>query len=247
MGWGDELMACGEAMAVGGKVKIMDKSGNVRKHAAWDNNPHIVQSSNEAADHHILNSPGARPYVKTVGATAWEFKPYKPKPAKFYFTDEEQAYIDRLPADFVVIEPGLKEKMESQNRRWDGDNFAMVTQYVNAKWIQLGSVMPQLLPNAEWICTPTPRHMAAVLSKAKAFVSHEGGLHHTAAAFGLQGVVIYGGFVSPQVTGYDMHHNLFVGDGLGCGKRVKCPHCTDAMNRITPQMVIDPLRKILNG
>jgi len=72
-------------------------------------------------------------------------------------------------------------------------------------------------------------------------------LHHTAAALGISGVVIFGGFVSPQVTGYDMHHNLFIGDGLGCGKRVKCLHCTDAMNRITPQMVIDPLRKILNG
>ena len=43
MGWGDELMACGEAMAKEGTVAITDASGNPRWHMAWENNPKIVK------------------------------------------------------------------------------------------------------------------------------------------------------------------------------------------------------------
>jgi hypothetical protein len=54
-----------------------------------------------------------------------------------------------------------------------------------------------------------------------------------AAAVGLKGVVIYGGYISEHVTGYPIHRHISVGPGLGCGSRVKCEHCTEAMKSIT--------------
>ena len=244
MGWGDELMACGEAMALGGVVAIRDRSGNVRWHDAWANNPHIAKQ-NQKYDASIVNGPGARPYAESATNTEWRWKPYKPKPATFFFSEQELAETLTLTSGFVVVEPFLKAKQESVNRDWGWDNFAAVTSEVKADWVQFGAAKPRLLPNARWIETPTPRHMAAMMSKAKTFLLPEGGMHHTAAAFGIKGVVLFGGFIAPQVTGYSMHKNIFTGGGLGCGSRLKCQHCVEAWAKITPERIIKIMRGLV--
>lgn len=246
MGWGDELMAAGEAMSLGGVVAIKDKNGNHRWHPAWENNPFIAKPGQKYSKF-LLNAPGFRPYFTSVNQNAWTFKAYRPKPAKLYFSDDEEAFRGMIEGGFVVVEPNLKQKAESVNRDWGWDNFARVTSAVDADWVQFGETKPKLLPNARWIKTPTPRLMAAALSKAKAFLSPEGGIHHTAAALNLKGVVLFGGFIAPQVTGYKMHKNIFVGHGLGCGKRVKCDHCYDAWSKIDPERIIKIMRGMANG
>jgi len=242
MGWGDELMACGEAMALGGVVAIRDKSNSHRWNDAWANNPHIAKP-NDKYTNSIVNGPGARPYAESFTETHWKWKEYKPKPAKFYFSDEELSWGETLEGNFVIVEPFLKQKQESVNRDWGWDNFSEVTSTIEADWVQLGDKPPRLLPNARWIHTPTQRHMAMAISKARSFLVPEGGMHHTAAAFGIKGVVLFGGFISPHVTGYPKHKNIFVGDGLGCGSRLKCQHCVDAWAKIKPERVI----KIMAG
>ena len=246
MGWGDELMAAGEAMSLGGVVAIKDKNGNHRWHDAWENNPHIAKVG-EKYDKFIFNAPSARPYVKNVSPPAWDWKAYRPKAAKFYFSKEELDEIAFIENNFIVVEPHLKQKAESVNRDWGWDNFVKVTSSVDADWVQLGATKPKMLPNARWIQTPTPRMMAAVMSKARAFLFPEGGMHHTAAALNLKGVVLFGGFVAPQVTGYTMHKNIFIGNGLGCGKRVKCEHCADAWSKINPERIIKIMAGMANG
>jgi hypothetical protein len=245
MGWGDELMAAGEAMALGGVVAIKDRNNNHRWHPAWENNPHIAKSGDKYS-RFIVNAPGYRPYFTAVNQSAWSWRAYRPKPAKFFWSEDEEAFKGMIEGGFLVVEPNLKQKAESVNRDWGWDNFARVTSSVNADWVQFGETKPKLLPNTRWIQTPTPRHMAAALSKAKAFLAPEGGLHHTAAALNLKGVVLFGGFVAPQVTGYTMHKNIFTGGGLGCGMRVKCQHCVDAWSKIDPERIIKIMRG-LNG
>lgn len=246
MGWGDELMAVGEAMALGGKVAITDPTGMIRKHSAWQNNPFIALN-NEKYDHRLNNSPGNRLYFSHVDHNAWTWRAYRPKPAKLFFDADELAFAEQSGSGFVIVEPGLKQKQESINRNWGWDNFAKVTSAINTDWIQLGETQPKLLPNARWIKTSTPRHMAAVMSRAKTFLVPEGGMHHTAAALNLRGVVLFGGFISPHVTGYSMHKNIFIGDGLGCGKRVKCQHCADAWAKIDPNRIIKIMAGMING
>jgi hypothetical protein len=246
MGWGDELMAAGEAMAMGGVVAIKDRNGNHRYHPAWENNPFIAKPGDKYT-RFIVNAPGYRPYFTAVNQSAWTWRSYRPKPAKMFFSDDELAFAGMIENNFVVVEPNLKHKVESVNRDWGWDNFARVTKEVDADWVQFGATKPKLLPNARWIQTPSPRHMAAALAKSKAFLAPEGGLHHTAAALNLKGVVLFGGFIAPQVTGYKMHKNIFIGDGLGCGKRVKCEHCEQAWSKIDPERIIKIMRGMANG
>ena len=246
MGWGDELMAAGEAEALPVNKVAIFSGHHQRWHEAWENNPKIARIG-EDYDAKVESGPGHRPYFKSVNNEKWEWLPYKPKPAKLYFSEEELAFADhvvnKFGGDFVVVEPNLKEKQESVNRDWGFNRFSQVIASVDANWVQLGTGNIKLLPHVRQIQTSTPRQMAAVLSRAKTFLSPEGGLHHTAAALNLTGVVIFGGFISPMTTGYDFHHNFY--NGTGCGMRVKCKHCQDVMDSITPDSVANTLKMIL--
>ena len=245
MGWGDEVMAAGEAQALGGKVGIYDNNGNQRYHPAWENN-HCIAKIGENHTKKIVNAPNCRPYVKKINHATWEWQPYVPKLASFYFSAEELAFMAKLPLNYIVIEPNLKDKAESINRRWSWERFAEVTNNTDLQFVQLGKTKPKMLPNTKWIKTDNERYMAAALRMARAYIGHEGGMHHTAAAVQTPAVVIFGGFITPKVTGYKNHINFAV-DGLGCGRRLKCTHCESAMNEITSNAVINALRGILNG
>lgn len=239
-------MAAGEAEALPVNKVAIFNGHQQRWHEAWENNPKIARIGEEF-DAKIESGPGHRPYFKDVNHEKWQWLPYKPKPAEIYFSDEELAFADKVVSkyggDFVVVEPNLKEKQESVNRDWGFNRYAQVIASVDANWVQLGAGNIRLLPHVRQIQTSTPRQMAAVLSRAKSFLSPEGGLHHTAAALNLRGIVIFGGFISPMVTGYDIHHNFY--DGAGCGMRVKCKHCQDVMASILPDDVARTMNNLL--
>jgi ADP-heptose:LPS heptosyltransferase len=78
----------------------------------------------------------------------------------------------------------------------------------------------------------------------------EGGLYHAAAALGIPAVAIFGGWVSPANQGYDGEDivNLYehMNGESPCGQRVPCPHCRAALDRITPQTLIQHIRRRLN-
>ena len=249
MGWGDELMAAGEVQAKAAgrniKVAIKDVSGNVRWHDAWENHP-LIARPGEAYQDSITNGPGARTYTNGVHAGRWVWRRYTPIPADIYFSEEEKKFADSIESGHVVIEPNLKVKSASVNRDWGWDKWqALVNQMPKVKWMQLGPAGTRTLRKVKFIQTDTPRLMAAALSKAVAFVAPEGGLHHTAAALRVPGVVIHGHFNSARVTGYPGMIHLST-EELGCGSQFFCQACRDAMDAITPEMVAGHLREILN-
>jgi ADP-heptose:LPS heptosyltransferase len=85
--------------------------------------------------------------------------------------------------------------------------------------------------------TTSFRHSLAVLARAALVICPEGGLHHGAAAMGAPAVVLFGGFIPPQVTGYETHANL-TGGAKACGQLAPCQHCRAAMDAITVDAVI---------
>ena len=252
MGLGDELMAAGEAQALSKacgncKVAILDKSGvKQRWHEMWDNDPHIAKLGDKFTKS-IVNGPGRRGYIESFNSDRWLWRRYKPIPPKLFFSDNELRFANSIGEGFVVIEPNLKVKAESVNRNWGWNNFvSLVSMFPNLNWVQIGPDSTKVLPNVKLIKVSSPRMAAASLTKAKAFVSHEGGMHHMAAAVNLRGVVIYGGFTSPMVSGYDVHNHLFVPSNLGCGSIKACNHCKIAMESISPKMVSTELIKVLS-
>ena len=250
MGLGDELMAAGEAQRLsrikkGHRVAILDHTGKRRWHPLWENNPHIARPGDKAR-FSVINGPGHRSYIQEKKTDNWVWREYKPIPAEFFFSVEELEFASSLSDDFVVIEPGLKKKPESVNRDWGWDNFVtLIKMFPNLNWAQLGPEGTKVLPGVRFIKTTSPRMAASALTKATSFVGHEGGLHHMAAAVGLKGVVIYGGFTSQHVSGYDIHRHLSIGPGIGCGSRIRCTHCQAAMKSITSDMVASELIKCI--
>jgi hypothetical protein len=246
MGWGDELMAAGEVSKIyaGEPVAILESlNGAPRTHDAWANNIQILQRGH-IYRHSIINGPGNRPYGFYDGER-WQFKKYKPTPAPMYFSQDEYDFASTLPEGFIVLEPHSKEKKEIVNRDWGWHKWVTLAALLRGEFlVQLSIKGLPVLPGVQHIPVPSPRHLAIALTKARAFVSIEGGFHHTAASARLPGVVIYGHFNSPYSLGYDFHRHLFSGD-IGCGSQVQCQKCKDYMEGLLPQQVADELQTIL--
>lgn len=224
-------------------VVILDRHGNPRSHALFDYNPRITYHR-ASANQEIVNGSSVRPYIAGKTDQRWTWKPYRPEPGELYFTESEHL-LGQQYQGYVVLEPNVKER-DGRNKDWGWDRWLALLPLLKVLPLaQVGPPGTPLLPGVTHLITHSFRGACAVLSHARGFVGTEGGLHHAAAALGLPAVVIFGGFISPAVTGYDSHRNLFTGEGLGCGTRQTCPHCRDAMNKITPEIVAKNLREII--
>lgn len=214
--------------------------------AVFDHNPRIA-GQNEKGDFQVYQPRvgGLRPYCSGKSPDRWVWKPYTPLVGEIYLQPDEIAFAEQFTPD-IVIEPNLKQGA-SPNKQWGIARWAALVDLMRAagmRPVQLGPIDTRRVRGADFIETSSFRRACAVLARARGAVLHEGGMHHAAAAVGVRAVVIYGGYISPKQTGYEMHANLFSG-GKPCGMRIACNHCARSMEKITPQMVMDELRKIL--
>lgn len=258
MGWGDELMVTGhvreQQRTDPRKVRIVYE--RPRWSTAWDHNPRIA-AKGEAGDfqEYVARHDYLRPYIAAKSGEQWTWRAYPggwgggPPVGELYFTDTERAFAAPY-AGRVILEPRLKPGA-SPNKDWGWarwDELATLLRARRIPYTQLGPIDSPLLKGAEWIETNSMRYAAAVMAVARAAVLPEGGLHHVAAAVGTPAVVLFGGYIAPAVTGYAAHRNLFVHTSahpLGCGMRVACRHCRDAMAEIEPLAVLHHLEALL--
>lgn len=143
----------------------------------------------------------------------------------------------------MVIEPNVpRSKSVASNKQWPVERYQRVADALRSQgWrlvqpIYIG-VLHQLT-GVEFVQTKTFRDALALLKKARLYIGPEGGLHHGAAAVGTMAVVLFGGFIPPQVTGYDLHINL-TGGATACGSLLQCRHCQLAMDSIRVDHVMD--------
>lgn len=245
-------MASGAAhkLSRDGKVPVMIVGGDGRPQWSdlWTGLPYIVKRSYGKPVLRMVNGGGIRPYILKKTPERWVWKPYKPIPAEIVFTKAELAFAEPYRG-MVMIEPNVKN-IGHENKRWDDRKWSEINdRAADAELRIVQCVSGDLtLRNATHIRAPTFRHASAVLSVCKAFIGTEGGLGHAAAAVGTPAVVIYGGFISPKVTGYDLHRNLYTGGpGLGCGMRTNCAHCRKAMEAIAVGEVFENLLTLLGN
>jgi ADP-heptose:LPS heptosyltransferase len=215
----------------------------------WANNPRIAQPG-ERGDFQTLiarDSNNMRPYHLAKTPERWTYNlAFRPDVGELYFTDEEKRFAEKY-RDRVIIEPHIKPGA-SPNKQWGWmrwNKVAWLAQKEGIKVTQLGPPGLQLLEGAEHVVTPSFRLAAAVLAVSRAAVLPEGGAHHAAAAVGLPAVVIFGGYIPVELTGYPGHINIGASLADACGNRQPCQHCADWMKRITPEDVFDHLMAIL--
>jgi hypothetical protein len=208
-------------------------------------NPNVAPPGDERA-HDLKWVPhysGHRLYNRFDGTKSrwiWNYD-FHAQPGQLFFSEPEKAAAATLvPNDFVLVEPNLPMwKSVAINKLWRG------YQEVTDELLQRGIGVIQFdypgiknrLRGARLIQTPTIRLALACLNRVRLYIGPEGGLHHGAAAFNLPAVVLFGGFIPPSVTGYESHANL-TGGAKACGSITRCPHCEQAMRRITVDEVM---------
>lgn len=250
MGWGDELIVTGQVRELQGRdprrVRIVYE--RKRWHEAWFHNPRIAHPD-ESGDFQELRPRDdyRRPYIAQKEGDRWTWRAWGPPRGELYFDAAEVAF-GAAHGRRIVIEPTLKAGA-SPNKDWGHGRwkaFIALAERAGLKLTQLGPPGTRVLPGVEWIRTDSMRLAAAVLANARAAALHEGAMHHAAAALSTPAAVIFGGYISPKVTGYEGQKAFFTGGGLGCGLRVPCEHCRQAMAAISSAAVFEALEEILD-
>lgn len=253
MGIGDDIMATAIARQVasktGKRVKFVNSAGRARNCIGdvWLGNPNIAPSTQAGDFTPVVNAPGSRPYIAGFTSTKYTWRTWSKERGDIYLTRDEKL-IGAKFAGKVIISPTVKGGA-SPNKDWGWMHWAKFARLASAENIRLTQLGPYPQPvvfGADWIETSDFRKACAIISRARAVVTHEGAMHHAAAALGVPAVVIFGGYISPEITGYDEHINLFTG-GTACGLRQECAHCRMAMDLIAPQMVLNGLLSILSS
>jgi ADP-heptose:LPS heptosyltransferase len=95
-----------------------------------------------------------------------------------------------------------------------------------------------------------PRIVAALLASADAFVGQDSGMAHLATALGVPAVVIFTGYVPPEVFGYPQNRNLKPDlPYIPCWQGDGCPPCRGEVctQAVKPETVLVSLLDLLNG
>ena len=261
MGYGDELMGSGVARGarVRGKRIAFGDGALIRhhQHAAqiYRGNPNVARPGDEGADdlEWVAHYPGRRLYCEGRGER-WQFFPgHGNRPGEVFFSDDELEFAEKCGIDgLVLVEPSVPRfKGHAVNKQWPVERYAEVAHRLDKIGVgcaQFRAPSPyegHKLKQVRHVRPLTFRHALAALARVALYVGPEGGLHHGAAAVGTPAVVLFGGFVSPAVTGYEAHANIFTG-GTPCGSFHRCEHCLQAMSAITVQRVFDAAREKLS-
>jgi ADP-heptose:LPS heptosyltransferase len=249
MGHGDQLMATG--MARGAKARGKRIAFGDRRRIVWDqhspeifrHNPNIAPPGAEGDQdvEWVAYFKGHRLYNRQAGDRwVWNYD-FKAQPGEMFFLNVERRNGLRYGRGFVLIEPDVPSwKSVAPNKDWGRARYQAVADRLRREGFRVGQFRhPKAGPplaGVEQFRTLNFRDGLAILRNAALYVGPEGGMHHGAAAVGTEAVVLFGGFIPPEVTGYAAHANL-TGGAEACGSLRPCAHCRAAMERITVEEV----------
>lgn len=245
IGIGDEVMATGLARGAAARGKRI-AFGDGRRliwgpwcEQAFRYNPNIAHAIDDRAEW-VGYYKGNRLYNR-AGDLRWFWNyEFKAAPGEFYFNELEQAFIVRRAG--VLIEPNVPwHKSVAANKDWGIARYQLLADRLRVAGIRVFQFShgKLRLAGAEVVPVSTFRQAAAVLAGFELAIVPEGGLHHAAAAVGTRAIVIFGGFIPPDVTGYTAHVNLtgLMEGESACGSWRACPHCRKALNQISVEEV----------
>jgi ADP-heptose:LPS heptosyltransferase len=250
MGIGDNLMASG--LARGAKARGKRIAFGDGKQILWDHhseqifrgNPNIAPLGSEGARdlEWVPFYRGNRIYNRQSGDRwVWNYG-FKAIPGEVFLTEDEKKWARFHGSGYVVIEPNVPEfKTVAPNKQWPVERYNKVARLLlksGVDVVQFNFKAGHAIPEVRQIKTPSFRHAMAALARAALYIGPEGGLHHASAAVGVAAVVLFGGFIPPDVTGYSSHTNL-TGGAEACGSLHACEHCREAMNAISVPEVMD--------
>jgi ADP-heptose:LPS heptosyltransferase len=173
-----------------------------------------------------------------------------PRIPKIFLSDAEKnkRLLPESKKPWVAIQStGLSTWTDNKN--WGVENFRSVARSLAREFsvVQLGaSGDPSLGVDLELQGRLPIRDVFVLLRECGVFVGQEGFLMHAAAAVDLLSVIVYGGFLAPWQTGYSINENLYSNvECAPCWLETKCPHEKKCMAMITPRMVVEKIKTLL--
>lgn len=155
--------------------------------------------------------------------------------------------INRARAEFdftyIAIAPTGKTKFSANRNIWGMGNFQSVRDhYPDIKFVQIGLPSEPLLERVIDARGRSLRETAAILKNSIFFLGHQGGFMHLNKAVRKSSVLIFGGYIRPDIVGYRDDINLY--SEVDCSpcytsekKQTDCPSMK-CMKMITVEAVI---------
>ena len=171
---------------------------------------------------------------------------------QLYLTDTEiQQARDKYDFPYIVICPVGKVKFSANRKEWGLEKFQKLRDLMPGyRFIQIGLKTDPLLKNVNDARGLAVRQSAALIKNGILFIGLEGGLMHLAKAVGKKSVIIYGGFLRPEISAYE--ENLNISNLVDCSPcfHSAYPHepceTMKCMAEITPQMVYEEINHYLS-
>ena len=244
----------------------------------FNNNPNIITDSKKIDPNlkllFINNSPGNRPYFdmeKTIlkQRMIWDFQ-FKPTPGELYFSEKEIKKANQTINNAEIFWNSISNKKHNgiifiettsikindphfsfkhTNKDWGKTKWTELIDRLKKKFLVIQSLHSNSV-HYEGIFEfeSSFREAAATMKMANLFLGPEGGFGHVAAAINKPAVILFGGWIHPQSTGYDFHENIYIDiKGSPCGIYLhECEHCKECMNIISVEMVEKSVNKNIN-
>jgi len=244
MGVGDWILASADARELhekNGLKAVFAKPDHSEHywHEIFDGVSFIERHPKDGQAYNVIcNYQGNRPYFLGCKHHKVQWNPeFKARPGMIVLSQDERAYALSVKAPLVVVEPNVDTKYSyAVNKDWGFAKWqTLVSRNKHIPWVQFdyGS---KRLAGVRHVQT-TFRQACAVLDRALFLVATDGGLHHAAAALGKPAVVLWGGFVGPDLLGYGTHSNMRAKGVESCGQMKFCGHCRRAMKALTVEEV----------
>ena len=260
MGYGDALMATGE-------VKLLRKNTDMKFvigdgiRSYWspifDNNPFIIRGSQIKSSQDVIwvknyefNRPYRR-YGKNLDPDKYNWNHnHKASPGELFFTNEEESFSEKIKETIInkygkkkliFVEPHVKKRRGFENKDWGFSKWQEVIYRLSDKYLFIQTTYDKrkVLKNVINIHGIDFRYACALMKITDLFIGTEGGMHHAAAALNKKAVVIFGGHISPDITGYSFHKNLYITDEFSpCGNKLQCKHCEECLNKIKIEQLV---------
>ena len=242
----------------------------------YDHNPNISDCRNldknkkiHLIDYHQEN----RPYIDYKNSTnkkyIWNHN-YKATPGELFFSKDEEILAKNTiknainfwkvknkkknPKAIIFLETTSTKvehknfSMKHLNKGWARENWFKLVNKLKHDYLFINSVHEYSI-NIDDVFSPENmnfRLACSIMNKCDMYVGPEGGFSHVAGALRKKAVVYYGGWIPPDIIGYDFHENLyFKHPESPCGLyREICNHCEKARKMITVENFEERIKKI---
>lgn len=176
-------------------------------HADWVTDKHMKTTRRHIKPVYRVGKRGDRPFLEQMLDYIGSGSAGAPR---IYLTEREvQRARDAYPGRYVAVCPAGKTAFSSNRREWGLANFQelrdMLGQY---RFVQIGLMRDPLLDNVSDARGLSVRESAAILHNAWFFIGLEGGFMHVARAVGTRSVIIFGGYILPEMSGYEENINI---------------------------------------